>query len=91
MIFIDYTFIRKNVPYGVGRLCACLEPVKGSVKIKLDVGRIGDRIVGANLFNKFSIPWCSTIRYDDMVKRPGFFTPSLQSDFCWHNKLIIII
>ena len=70
-------FIGEDATHGVARLSTILHPFDSAVEIELDGGGIGQRIVGAQLLDKFSIARCTTIRNNDMIEGLVLLTMTL--------------
>ena len=77
VMFQKNAFIGEYATAGVAGLCAVVQPFNSLVHVDVDLGGIGQRIVGAKSLNKFSISRCTTIRYDDVIKRLILFTLTL--------------
>ena len=84
-------FTRKDVANCVGGLCTFQHPVKCAVEFQIYCGRIGVRIVSTNLLNKFTITWCSYVCNYDRVESVALTSMSLQSDFCCHFLINVLV
>ena len=84
----ENAFVGEDATDGVARGGAVLDPFDSTVEVEVDSGGVGQRIVSAQLLDKFSIPRCTTIRNNDVVEGLVLLTMTLQSDSCWHNCLI---
>jgi hypothetical protein len=71
------TFTFENRTGRIRRSGAHFQPIQSSVEIDVESCRIGQRVVGAQIFDKTSVTWCSTIRNYKVVKRLVLFTASL--------------
>ena len=77
-----YQFIRSHLKSdGIALICSMgdgnyemLEPFQGFVEIQVDGSRIRVRIVGSDLFDKFTITWRPAVCNDDMVERIALLT-----------------
>ena len=90
MLHQVYTLTTQDVANCVCWLCTCLNPVKCTVEIQIYCGGIGVRVVGTNLFSKFTITWCASVGDNDAINCIALTATALQSDFCCHFVLKIL-
>ena len=69
--------VREDSTYGVGRLCADIDPIQSPFEIQSYCSRISVRIIRTYPFNKFTISWCSAIGDYNRIKRVVLATVAL--------------
>ena len=61
----------------------------GTVKLDVDLGRVGERVVGTYFLNELAITWRTRVGNYDVIKGLTLLAMSLQSNFCRHKSVVL--
>lgn len=80
----QYAFKTKNGAHRIGGLGAVHEPLECAVAVQFDGSGNSEGIVGTDFLDKAAVARGAVIGDYDVVKRCGFTTFTLQTEFDWH-------
>lgn len=63
-----------------------MQPIERTLAIKLNSCGNCQGVVGTDLLDEFTIPWCTGISHYYEVEWPFLGAVTLQSHFNWHRK-----
>ena len=87
VILQHHAGLAKQRAGGVGGLGANAVPIQSPVKLDVDLGGVGERVVGTYFLNELTITWRTRVGNYDVIEGLTLLAMSLQSNFCRHNLM----